>query len=191
MGFEQYKENALKSFKQAKSKGLVDEDIKNYLTEFNQSEDYYTTSSCSGRILLLKNPDNDDKMPGAFYYKTHKPVGSDVVINEVKEYDDDYELWFKLEPFILHVGCRELRHARQLLGLCREEGIKRAGINAWSNRIIVEVIGTARMESLVYKNKLLVDDEYLKTITSKANQRLKRSKNRLYEFFERSKNLIN
>lgn len=189
MTFEQYKKNALKSFNKAVKEGLVDEDILEELEEFNKLNDYYTTSSCSGRILLLKNPASDKKMPNAFYYKTHKRASSEVITRKVKEYDDDFELWFKLEPYILHIGCIDLKSARKLLKLCKEKGIKRAGINAWSKRIIVEVIGTENVESLVYKNRILVSDEYLKVLTNKANQRLKHAKRVLHDFLKETKNL--
>lgn len=188
MGFLDWKKKAMRKYRKAKKEKLVDGDIKDYLNDFNKLDNYYTTSSCSGRILLLKTAEDNKKMPNAFYYKTHSEAKPEVIIRRVKAYKQDLELWFKLEPYILHVGCRDLKSARKLLALCKKHGIKRAGINAWSKRIIVEIIGTQYIDSLVVKDKkVVVSDEYLKLITVKANQRLKQAKEVLYDFFKKAR----
>jgi tRNA wybutosine-synthesizing protein 3 len=190
MGFQDYKNKAMKKYNLAKKKDLVDKDILNYLDKFNKLENYYTTSSCSGRILLLRSNEDNKKMPDAFYYKTHFKTTPRIIINKVKNYDEKLELWFKLEPFILHVGCKSIKHARKLLSFCKSKGIKRAGINAWSKRIIVEVIGTQYIDSLIVKDeKILVSDDYLKILVKKANKRLMQAKTVLYSFFDPSKGL--
>jgi len=61
MSFEDYKKKAIISYTDAKREGLVDKDILRELDKFNKLKDYYTTSSCSGRILLLRKSVNDRK----------------------------------------------------------------------------------------------------------------------------------
>ncbi len=185
MGFDSYKNRALKSFYEAKEKGLIDKDIVDYLEEFNKKENFYTTSSCSGRIMLIRVNKENKKMPNAFFFKSHFEVDADQIYNKIQEYSGEDELWFKLEPFILHVGCRSLDDARKLLALCRKLGIKRAGINGWGKRVVVELIGVRYINAIVVdENKVLVDKEYVKTIVEKANRRLRQSKEIFYNFFE-------
>ncbi|MBN1923830.1 MAG: hypothetical protein JW791_03665 [Nanoarchaeota archaeon] len=188
MGFDENKKNVMRKYEDAKKQGFVDADILKQLNSFNKLRDYYTTSSCSGRILLLRNNEENLKMPGAFYYKSHDKASDKVLINNVKSFNESFELWFKLEPFILHVCCRSLNHARKLLNMCRSLGIKRAGINAWSRRIIVEIVGTQYVDTLIIKDKkLLVSEDYLKILLSKANNKLSQSKKVLFKFFKDSK----
>ncbi|PIU61446.1 hypothetical protein COX58_00610 [archaeon CG_4_10_14_0_2_um_filter_Archaea_38_6] len=191
MSFEDYKKKAIISYTDAKREGLVDKDILRELDKFNKLKDYYTTSSCSGRILLLRKSVNDRKMMNAFYYKNHSAAKEGEIIRAVHEYDENFELWFKVEPYILHAGCRDLDSAKKLLALCRKCGIKRAGINAWGRRIIVEIIGTQHVEALlVEKGRVLVSDDYLKLLTIRANQRLKLAKKVLHSFFKGSESFI-
>ena len=190
MSFELYKRKAVEEFEKHKKLGKVDEDILKELEDFNKLADYYTTSSCSGRILLVKNPGDASKTPNAFYYKTHQKTTPKIIMEKIRKYNNDYELWFKLESFILHIGCRTLEHARKLLSLCKKVGIKRAGINAWSKRIVVEVLGTQSIETIVVKDrKILVDENYVKILVEKANNRLKNTKDRIHSFFKNSKYL--
>ncbi len=191
MSFEQYKNNAMKDYIEHKRIGRIDKDIQKELDEFNKLEDFYTTSSCSGRILLVNTPEGVTKTPDAFYYVTHEKSSPDVIINKIKEYDKELELWFKMESFILHIGCSNIENARKLLMLCKKSGIKRAGINSWSKRIIIEITGTMNMETIIIKNnKVFVNDDYLRLLVSKANTKLGSTKKRIHSFFrETQKNL--
>ena len=51
--FSKEKSDFLKK-KDKSKKGCVDKDIKEIADEINSKKDYYTTSSCSGRIVLLE-----------------------------------------------------------------------------------------------------------------------------------------
>ncbi|VVB74626.1 tRNA(Phe) 7-((3-amino-3-carboxypropyl)-4-demethyl wyosine(37)-N(4))-methyltransferase [Candidatus Tiddalikarchaeum anstoanum] len=188
--FEVYKENAMKDYALAKKKVLVDLDILKELDKFNKLTDYYTTSSCSGRILLLRVNEKGEKMPEAFYYKTHDKTTTKEILKLVDNYDEKYDLWFKVEPFILHIGCRDIEGARTLLQFCKDLGIKRAGINAFSKRIIVEVIGTQYLDTPIVKaGEKLVSDDYISILVKTANVKLAKNKGILHDFFRKSKAL--
>ena len=51
--FTKEKNDFLKK-KDKSKKGYIDEDIKEIVDEINSKKDYYTTSSCAGRIVLLE-----------------------------------------------------------------------------------------------------------------------------------------
>jgi tRNA(Phe) wybutosine-synthesizing methylase Tyw3 len=69
-------------FNQGKKKQLSKEDKSNIgewdfriaelCNKINNNTNYYTTSSCSGRIVLLKA--SEEKQPDAFLFRTHKKI---------------------------------------------------------------------------------------------------------------------
>lgn len=50
--FKQWKKQCLNKLDLSK-KGNIDEDIKTLVSFLNNSDNYFTTSSCSGRIILI------------------------------------------------------------------------------------------------------------------------------------------
>ncbi|XP_027876382.1 tRNA wybutosine-synthesizing protein 3 homolog isoform X5 [Xiphophorus couchianus] len=78
-------------------KGSVDEDIEHVVSLLNSCEQFFTTSSCSGRIILI------DGMSGL-----SRACGDAVL---------------KFEPFVLHVQCRRLEDA-QLLAVRSTHGLE-------------------------------------------------------------------
>ena len=53
MGFDNEKKNTLSKLDKS-TKGSIDEPILPVLDLINDMEDYYTTSSCSGRIMIFE-----------------------------------------------------------------------------------------------------------------------------------------
>lgn len=50
--FSQWKKQCLNKLDQSK-KGIVDEDIEHVVSLINSREEFFTTSSCSGRVILI------------------------------------------------------------------------------------------------------------------------------------------
>lgn len=65
-------------------------------------------------------------------------------------------LFLRLEPLILHVGCRNIEAAERLLKICRKEGFKRSGIYQTRSRIMVEIIGVDDLQNLSTKTDSLL-----------------------------------
>ena len=59
------------------SKGEWDERIKELCGKINSNNDYITTSSCSGRILLMI--EGFEKKPGLFLFVTHEKTSFDEI----------------------------------------------------------------------------------------------------------------
>jgi len=57
MTFQKHKKDFLNK-KDKSKKGSIDGEIKKLVDKINSLENYYTTSSCSGRILIAKIPDS-------------------------------------------------------------------------------------------------------------------------------------
>ncbi len=177
-------------YNEAKIKGLADKDIIRHIDKFNKLKDYYTTSSCSGRIMLVKNIKGTNKTPNAFYFKSHSSVDLKDFIKAIEDYKDSQELWIKCESFILHIGCRDLDAAKRLLDYCQLKGLKRAGIITLNKRIIIEIIGTPSLSApIIVDGKLAISKEYVKLLLDKSNSKLSETKRLIFDFFNDSKNL--
>jgi len=191
MGFELDKKNALEKIDKSK-KGAIDKDIKKLVDKINSFSCYYTTSSCSGRILLISFPEDNKKYNVEWLFVSHDLVDFRTVkenLNKIilnfKNDNIKNDVWFREESTIMHVCCKTMEDASRLIEISKHIGFKRSGINAVHNRIILELVSTENMDTPVIKDgKLLVNDEYLKILVKEANKKLKRTK-------EKTKKLCN
>jgi tRNA wybutosine-synthesizing protein 3 len=161
-------------------KGEIDKDIKKLVDLINSKGNYYTTSSCSGRIVLIKKK-SYKKQDCSWIFVKHKEVDFDE-IRKVLERIPEEEVWFREEPLIMHICCKNLEDANRFLGIVRKI-FKRAGIISINKKIIIEIIGTEFIDTIISKNKkLLVSDEYLKFLVKEANKKLRRNKRNIKRF---------
>ncbi len=154
--------------------GKWDEKIIPLCNKINQNKNYYTTSSCSGRIVLMI--DSEKKSSGLFLYISHNLITLKTLKQELKKIKKTNLIKFKQEPMILHVACASLEHAKKLLDKSRKAGFKKIGIISLGKNIIVEINGSQKIEFPIMKNKkILVNDDFLKLIIQKSNKNLKKT----------------
>lgn len=186
MNFEHEKKQCLEKCDYSK-KQSIDKEIKPLVDLINSFDNYYTTSSCSGRILLIENAESHNKQAVEWAFVSHEEVGFDDVKKSVFPGDD---LWFKFEGAILHICCRTMDDAQKLLRLAQEEGFKRAGIISFHKRIIVEIISTDMMSTVISKNKkMLVHEDYLKELADTANEKMSYNLEKLKRLYSALKKL--
>jgi tRNA wybutosine-synthesizing protein 3 len=188
--FQQRKKEIL-SKDDKSSIGGWDEHIKELCEKINSFEEYYTTSSCSGRIIVMV--DQEKKGPGLFEFVSHEFVDFEIgekglrfrSLSKAQPNHEPYlfakssgkkvNLKFKSEPPILHVACKNLDSAEKLLNKVRDCGWKRSGIISLGKNIIVEIISTEKIEfPLVKEGEMLVSEDFLKIVLEKANENLKK-----------------
>ena len=100
MNFNKQKQDILK--KQDKSKkGDVDEKIQKLTNLINNKKNFYTTSSCSGRIMLLQVSNSGKKNETKWLFVSHNPVAFQEIADTLKNPEGD--VWFKQEGMILHI----------------------------------------------------------------------------------------
>jgi len=158
-------------------KGRIDEGIKEICDIINSNKDFYTTSSCSGRIVLLKK--GARKCDNEFLYETHEKAEM-LDVKKALEQLDNSQVWFKQEALILHVACRDIKSANKLLKCARDSGLKHSGLLIAKEHIVAELIGTDAMETIVAKDgNVLVNDEYLKVLMEEANKKMEKNKKRI------------
>ena len=172
----------------------ADDDIAGLIELLNGFDEYFTTSSCSGRIILICIPEVGAKEEAEFIAKWHRKVGKDEVLKAIgmwKDADDaDGELWLMSQSPILHVSCVSIEKAKQLLSLAIESGFKYSGIKSITmRRVMVEIMSTERMDVPVGKEGVIFCSEpYLDFIVSSANFMLERGKEKLRRFCYRLEN---
>jgi len=152
-------------------KGSIDTKIKPLVNLINKKKNFYTTSSCSGRTVLLEK-EGREKLGVKWLLVNHDTV---IYPSLKKALQQPFQkkLWFKFESFILHVCCRTLEDANQLLKQVMSLGLKRSGIITAEKRFIIEIIGTQSIEALIgMNNKLLASDNLLQALLEEAKRKM-------------------
>jgi tRNA wybutosine-synthesizing protein 3 len=189
--FDETKKSMLeKLYKPDKSfKGTVDDDARAIINEINSKKNYYTTSSCSGRISLFYESLSGKKQDAGWTFVRHGVVTKKEIIKALKELPEE-TLWFKMEAPIFHVACRTNEDAEKLLGACMKLGFKRSGITSMGRRVMVEIIFNDKMEVPVAMNKnLFVDEKFLGFLVQKANDKFIKNNTLLKRFEKELKRL--
>lgn len=164
-------------------KGCVDAEIKELVDAINTGEDYYTTSSCAGRILLYTASASRKKNETQWLFVSHTFVSFSDFVAALKKLPEE-TVFFRFEPLILHVVCKDIAAAERLLQICNASGLKHSGAISFSKRIIVEVIGNDWLDApIATKEKLLLSEEALQLFLADTNEKMKRN-------FERMKRLL-
>lgn len=190
MPFDKQKSQYLKKLQSGirdkSKKGFIDAEIKDLVAAINISSDYYTTSSCSGRILLYSTSPHKKKNEHKWILVSHQQVLLSDIVEKLKKISLN-TIFFRFEPLILHVVCRDLTAAEALLQKCNSSGLKHSGAISLGNRIIIEIIGNDRLDAPIAKNgALLITEEGVSHYVADANEKMKRN----FERIERLKKEI-
>jgi len=185
--FNQQKKDILSKTDKS-SKGNWDEKISELCNKINSLKNYYTTSSCSGRIVLMI--DQDKKEKDLFIKVYHNLISLEKIKKDLNEIIKNNKLKnnsvkFKLDPCILHVACKNIDDAKKLCDNGKKAGWKRTGIIGFSGkdtRVMIELNSTEKFEfPVIQKGNVLVDDIFLKIIVQESNKKLKKSWNKIEE----------
>lgn len=177
MTFEHEKNQFLKKIDKS-SKGKTDKAILPLIKMINRMENFYTTSSCAGRILLMK--ETGKKQKNVFFRVWHEKINFAEAKKTIEESAKKYLkiIYLKQEPCILHVSCKNLFDALRLVSMARQAGWKKSGIT--SKRFMTELVSTEILAAPVAeKGNLLVNNDYLKILVKEANSKLFRTRQKI------------
>lgn len=176
-----FKKEKLESLENFRKKGQVDEKVLALLDIINRNPRLVTSSSCSGRIVLLEI--TEKKGDAHFHEKWHREIEFGEVWTPLANYSGKRKLWFRCEPFIIHIFAEDLDSAKELTRLARKAGFKRGGIwgfrNDWP---FLELMGTSEFALPVFDQELLVSKKHLEYITKTANSTLRKNYSQLERF---------
>jgi tRNA wybutosine-synthesizing protein 3 len=182
--FDEEKKRALERLQRSGADGEVDE----LLQRINELDDFFTTSSCSGRIVLICLPEIGAKREAVFLGKWHRSVRKEEVLAAMSDTPSsgNGDVWLIAQSPIVHVACRGLAKATTLLRIALESGFKYSGIKAIAKdneKVMVEIMSTERMDVPVATDgRMMCSEAHLDFIVSKANFMLKRGKEKLTRF---------
>jgi len=189
--FEMVKEHHKNTFEKAKKDGKMDKGFIPLCNFLTKSKNYFSASSCAGRITLVGLDIKESKKESAFHRKWHRKVK----FREVKEGIESYAgevLWFKQEPIIFHLGTNSLENSKKILVACEKAGVKRSGIKvAKEGKFIIEIVGTHQINAPVRENgETKIDDNYLKYLVEKANQKFDKNNESLKKLEKEMKKIL-
>ena len=143
--FDLRKETVIKdfyaSFNDKSPKGSVDEPILSCINLLNQHSNYYTTSSCSGRVAVFCEASREKLKNGFWLFVSHNSAvadGSVTLSGLISDLEQKLMtvpdlgnrfVYFKFEPLILHVECRDEESARHLYSKVYQLGFRNSGIS--------------------------------------------------------------
>lgn len=148
MTFSNDKKTFLEKIDKSK-KGGIDVKVARLIEIINKKENYYTTSSCSGRAYLWTGTGRKNETQ--WLKISHDLIDENFFILETTE----KMVWLRVEPLILHVACQDLVAANILLEIAKKI-YKKSCILSASNKVMVEIRGSEFLEMPLYDgNKLL------------------------------------
>ena len=167
--------------------GKWDPRIKGLCDKINKINNYYTTSSCSGRIVLLKGKlGKIVKQENAFIFRSHEKVSFNELKKELENVSYKGLVEFKQSTCILHAACRSISDAEEIVRAAKLSGWKHSGIMSVKKRYMVELHSTEHIDfPIMYKGRVLVDDKFLKIVLKEANSRLERVWSKINKLKER------
>jgi len=151
--------------------GFIDKDIRKLIGILN-SKGYETTSSCSGRIVLLQLPEFGDKRNSEWLFKTHAKADDREILKVLKK--SKGRLYFLQEPPIIHVNCGNAEKAGRLLNIAMKAGFKHSGLTSF-RKFSVEIRGSERLETPLEN----ASEDFVRMLVNEANKKLNRCKDNL------------
>lgn len=183
----------LKKLGLAKISQRVDSEVIELIDLINSFEEYYTTSSCAGRFVILSKNSFRGKYTAEFVFKTHSP--KEILFEKVKNaINQDFigYLYLNVEPPTFHIACNNLENAIRLHQIAIDENIGYSMFKTIKKSIIVEVRGTGMIQMPIgFQGNLFVSDEYLQEILKLSNEILTNEQARIFQFQNKLINLKN
>mgnify|MGYP000135472794 CR=1 FL=1 len=160
--------------------GYLDEDLLDILLEFFKRPESYTTSSCSGRIVVVDSRMPWERRDATIIFKKHAPISLDEIKGLLKQ-PVLYRLWLVASGPIIHVVTLTAKEALKVLRIAREAGFKHSGVMSASRKgYLVELRTGIRLAVLLKTpNGLVVNEQGLNEAIKAVNEALIEGKKRL------------
>ena len=184
------KKTALSKLNKAQKEKKVDLGILPILDIINKSEDYYTSSSCYGRTVLLEIPKIGNKKEAKFLGKWHREIKVDEIISASKNAKKG-QLWLLSQSTIIHIIAKTNEVAEKMLKTAISSGFKNSGLKSFGKKIVIEICSTERLDSPIGKDGLILcDKKYLDLLTNISNEIIIKSSMKIEKFKKNLEQLI-
>ncbi len=180
--FIQNKKQTLETLDNAIKENLVDKKIIPIINLINSNKNYYTSSSCYGRIVVLEIPSIGDKKNAKFLDKFHREIKESEMFNSLKKATKG-QLWLLAQAPIIHVFSKDLESGDILVKKAVSCGFKNSGFRSISKNIVIEITSTERLDAPIGVDGVLYyEKEYIPFLVNIANNVIKKSTKKLNQF---------
>jgi tRNA wybutosine-synthesizing protein 3 len=172
--------------------GEVDKEVLPIIEKINSNPNYFTTSSCAGRIVVIELPEVGDKEGAEFLGKWHNEVEVENVKAAFTKSKETTTVFLLAQSPIIHVRCKNLQSAVTLRNIAVESGLKYSTIKSLTfnsksepQKIVVEILSSENIHVPIAKNKKMYPSEdYISFLVENANSALNRARQKLDKFKE-------
>ena len=144
----------------------------------NDHKDYFTTSSCAGRLILIEKDRVNSKYDTVFRFRTHDPRDidrmHDLIFKETNEFSRfrfQNTLWILLEAPDFHVRCRTIDNALAMHKLALDAKLALSKYQSLEPSIVLE------------DRNLLISPDHLALVLKECKKLLTEDQNRLLAFY--------
>ena len=135
------KDKALNKLYNARLENKLYECIKEIIKLINSHRDYFTSSSCSGRIVIIELPELGDKKGAKFLGKWHREVKY-LEVKTAVQLANSGMIWLLAQSPIIHVITKSYLLADKLIKIAISSGFKNSGIKSATWNIVIEICST-------------------------------------------------
>lgn len=174
MQFQKLKQSKLSGVDLSR-KGGIDEPIRPLIEKLNSCQDYFSLSSCSGRVMIASKERNNEKQGLPWHSNLHHCPS----VDELKSNLKGQNTILKYEPFILHVQCRDIGSAKLLLNEALQSGFRNSGlVPSKQGRCVLAVRSTLTLELPVTnaQGNVLISDAYVEVIQEIIQSKFEQNK---------------
>ncbi len=183
MEFEERLKSSL--LRDRSNKGSIDSGVKDLVESINSFQNLFTTSSCSGRVAVVKKVSNKKKDLEFLFCSHEKLVDINPIKNKLMFDDRPGSVWLLFQPTILHVCCKSIEDGEWLFSNARKAGYKRTGIISLKKNVMVEIMGTDFIEHLLYDDEgIYYTDHSLERIVFYVNQKFEENFKKISRFLD-------
>ena len=155
------------------------------LNTINKLDNYYTTSSCFGRTVVLEIPKIGDKKKAKFLGKWHDKISSDEILSSLKNANVG-QIWLLSQSPIIHIVAKIPEAADKILKTAIATGFKNSGLKSLGNKIVIEVCSTERLDAPVGQDgNLYCSSNHLELLVKISNEIMSKSTLKLKKFEEK------
>lgn len=186
--FDKQKKSCLEGLDLSR-KGSIDAPLEGLVDFINTHNDMFTLSSCSGRIVILRESHSSDKIRKAgceWIQVSHAELdpseGFDALM---KRTAGPGCVVLKFEPFVLHVQCRNMTEAQKVHRAALESGFRNSGLSvSRAGKVVSAVRSTHGLEVPLTDDdgSDLVTKEYVEFVVRKSNSKLIENLERIRKF---------
>jgi tRNA wybutosine-synthesizing protein 3 len=200
--FDSEKAISMKDYKIALENSSIDQRVIPALAIVNSHPDYFSTSSCSGRVMLLSLAYPGAKNESLILSKWHEKFNKEQLMEGIDKWDKYRYLFLFAQSAIFHIIARDLNKAVELRNLGELAGFKYSTLRSIKplkkayhgdntntssssvdidnilidSRITVELLSTERLNVPIgLDNKILVNDEYFDVLLELSNDAISKT----------------